>query len=292
MNRAALSALALMTALSVSAQLFWKVSGNGSKGDSFIFATHHIAPTSVIDSVPGVNDAIKSVDAVYGEIDMAEMTSPSAERMVITFGMAPSDSTLTKVLTTAQIDSVNDVLAKYTHGMVKVSQMDMLKPAMVNTQIAMLQAMVDFPEFNGAEQLDMTVQIRGRQAGKTAQGFETMDEQLAMLMCYPISQQVEDLMHTVRTDPDAAELARALAKAYLAGNLEEIEEIVFAPETGMSEKDAKRLLYNRNDKWISKLNEILPEKTVFVAVGAAHLIGEQGLLAQLRKLGYTVEPVE
>jgi len=292
MKKLLLSAIVLLTGVSASAQLLWKVSGNGSKGDSFIFATHHIAPTSVLDSIAGLNEAIKSVDAVYGEIDMAEMTSPSAEQVIMTFGMAPSDSTLTKVLNQSQIDSIDAILAKYTQGMVKTVQMDVLKPAMVNTQIAMFQAMVDFPEFNGKEQLDMTVQQRGRQAGKNVKGFETMDEQLAMLMCDPISQQVEDLMHTVRTDSKASEQSHALAKAYRTGNLEDIKAIMFDAEAGMNEDAAERLLYRRNDNWTAKLKEILPKETVFVAVGAGHLIGERGLLEQLKNMGYNVEPVK
>lgn len=292
MKKFAFTALALIAGLTASAQLLWKVSGNGSKGESFIFATHHVAPTSVLDSITGLNDAIKSVETVYGEIDMAEMTSPSAQQVIMTFAMAPADSTLAQVLTPSQIDSINTVLAKYTQGMVKVEQMNVLKPAMVNTQIAMFQSMVEFPEFNGKEQLDMTVQNRGKEAGKAVKGFETMDEQLGMLMCDPIMEQVNDLMHTVRTDGTASKQAHELANAYRTGNLEEIEKIMFAPEVGMSEDAAERLLYRRNDNWIAKLKGILPTETVFVAVGAGHLIGEHGLLEQLKKLGYTVEPVK
>ena len=119
-----------------------------------------------------------------------------------------------------------------------------------------------------------------------------MDEQLGMLMCDPISQQIEDLMHTVRTDSKASEQSHALAKAYLTGNLDDIKTIMFDAESGMSEDAAERLLYRRNDNWTAKLKEILPKETVFVAVGAGHLIGERGLLDQLKNMGYTVEPVK
>ncbi len=287
-----LSLLAFLTWLPTPAQLLWKISDNGAKSDSYIFATHHIAPASVLDSVIGLNDALQSADIVYGEIDMAEMMSPSTEQVIMAFGMAPKDSTLTKVLNRTQIDSINNVLAKYTGGMAKVHQMDVLKPAMVNTQIAMLQAMVEFPEFNGKEQLDMIVQKRAREAGKEIKGFEILEEQLGMLMCDPITKQVEDLMHTVRTDGEAGKQARELATAYRTGNLEKLQEIMFDPEIGMTEDAAERLLYRRNNTWINKLKEILPSEKIFIAVGAGHLIGEHGLITQLKKLGYTVEPVK
>lgn len=287
-----LSLIALLAVMPASGQLLWKVSGNGTKGSSYIFATHHIAPVSVLDSINGLNDALNSVDAVYGEIDMAEITSPSAEQVILAFAKAPADSSLTKIMTKEQIDTVNSVLAKYTGGMARVQQMDILKPAMVSTQIAMLQSMVEFPEYNGKEQLDMAVQKRGKEAGKPIKAFETMDEQLAILMCDPIAAQLDDLMRTARTDAESAKLARRLAEAYRSGNLEEIEALMFLPEIGMTRDNAERLLYRRNDRWIDTLQKILPDKTVFVAVGAGHIIGERGLLNQLKRLGYTVEPAE
>lgn len=292
MKKLFLSTFLLIAAMSASAQLLWKISGNGAKGESYLLATHHIAPVTVLDSIPGLNDALKSVETVYGEIDMSEMRSPSAQQVIIGYAMAPADSTLTKVFDKAQIDSINAILAKYTGGMATVAQMDQLKPAMVNTQIAMLQSMVEFPQYNGQEQLDETVQTRGRADGKKVKGFETIDEQMSMLMGSPISVQIKDLMQTVRTDDKAAAQAHALADAYLTGNLEKIGEIIFEPETGMDQETAQRLLFDRNECWIEKLKATLPAESVFIAVGAGHLVGEKGLLKQLQKLGYTVEPVK
>jgi uncharacterized protein YbaP (TraB family) len=51
-------------------------------------------------------------------------------------------------------------------------------------------------------------------------------------------------------------------------------------------------LYNRNRNWVAKLKELLPEKTLLIAVGAGHLPGDQGVINLLRKAGYTVTPIE
>lgn len=51
-------------------------------------------------------------------------------------------------------------------------------------------------------------------------------------------------------------------------------------------------LKSRNENWIPQLEKILPEKNCFIAVGLLHLYGECGLIVQLRKRGYKVEPVE
>lgn len=52
----------------------------------------------------------------------------------------------------------------------------------------------------------------------------------------------------------------------------------------------EQILYQRNANWIPKLSLYLAQKPTLVAVGAAHLFGEKGVIALLRQQGYTVEP--
>ena len=78
--------------------------------------------------------------------------------------------------------------------------------------------------------------------------------------------------------------------AYNNQRLDEIEKIVNTPEFGV-EDNQDILLDNRNKNWIGKLKKLLPEKSLFIAVGAGHLIGEKGLIALLRKEGYTLTPL-
>lgn len=195
----------LLTAGAANSQLLWKISGKDAKGDSYLFGTHHVAPVSLIDTTPGFKDAMAGVDAVYGEIDMSEMTSPSAQQVIMSAAMAPADSTVTKLLTAEQIDSVNAVLGKYTNGMLKLDQLAMFKPRMIDTQLGMLQTMVAFPEFNGQEQLDNTIQLKCRELGKNIKGFETLEQQMNLLMSGSMTEQASDLMESVRKDSEAAE---------------------------------------------------------------------------------------
>ncbi|WP_416191939.1 TraB/GumN family protein [Neisseria sp. CCUG12390] len=54
----------------------------------------------------------------------------------------------------------------------------------------------------------------------------------------------------------------------------------------------QKLLTKRNQTWLPRLIEILPQKPTLVAVGSAHLFGGQGLIVRLRQVGYQVEPVQ
>lgn len=293
MKKLLILALAAAASLSANAQLLWKVSGNGVKDSSYLFGTHHVAPVSVIDSIKPLAPAICSVDAVAGELDMSEATNPSAaQAAVMKYGMAPADSTLTKVLTAAQVDSLNSVLAKYTGGQLSASMLDPLKPAMVNTQLAMLQSMMAFPDFNQQQQLDAVVQERGRECNREIIALETMDEQMKLLFGGDIMEQADDLMQTVRNDAESADTAHKLAAAYRAGNLDEIHSLLTDKKDGLEGEALDKLLINRNNAWVSQLSSLLPQKSVLVCVGVGHLVGSKGLIAQLRALGFTVEPAE
>ncbi len=81
-----------------NAQLLWEVTGNGLSKPSYLFGTHHIAPVSVMDSVPGFASALASADKVYGEMVMSEAQTPQSQQVMLTYAMAPQDSTLTSVL--------------------------------------------------------------------------------------------------------------------------------------------------------------------------------------------------
>ena len=57
-------------------------------------------------------------------------------------------------------------------------------------------------------------------------------------------------------------------------------------------EEKETLIYARNDNWMKQMPEIMKQKSTLFAVGAGHLPGERGLLAQLKKAGYTVEGVK
>lgn len=285
----------IMGISSANAQLLWRVSGNNAKGDSYLFGTHHMAPASVMDSIKGFTPALASVEEMYGEVEMPENPqSPEMVQLTMKYASAPADSTLTKVLTAAQLDSLNTLLASYTGGMLNAKQLDAFKPSMVSTQLAMLQSAKNFPDFNPMQQLDTQIQQRAAAANLPVKGLETMEEQFDILMNAPIMDQVDYLMEAVRNDSKSGEKAKKLADAYMTENLDAISEVLFKDED-MDPDDPmfKRLFDNRNASWVKKLTtDILPSSKVFVAVGVGHLVGDKGLIKVLQEAGYTVTPVK
>lgn len=276
-----------LASLAANAQLLWKVSGNGAKGDSYLFGTHHIAPVWLIDSIAPLKPALQGSDVMIGEIEFSD--DPTAmQAAMMAHVIAPADSTLNVLFTPSQLDSLNVVLAKYTGGQLTWQPLNPMKPAMVGTQLSLLQTMTAFPEFNGSEQLDSHLQQLAREAGKPIGGFETPEFQFSLLMDYPLTEQAADLMDAVRHDDESIAKAHRLASAYMTQNLDSIASVLFEEEDNADSYD--RLIFNRNDAWVKDLQERLPQQNVFVAVGVGHFVGPRGVLEQLRQLGYTLQP--
>jgi uncharacterized protein YbaP (TraB family) len=130
--------------------------------------------------------------------------------------------------------------------------------------------------------------------GKNVKGLETMAYQLSIFDTIPYKMQAMQLVKYVDEagkggDSDSKEYEKLL-EAYREQDLSKLEEFTKSTDMGIS-GFTDILLYNRNRNWVEKLKDILPGRSVVVAVGAGHLPGENGVINLLRKAGFTVKPV-
>lgn len=58
-----------------------------------------------------------------------------------------------------------------------------------------------------------------------------------------------------------------------------------------TKKEAEVMLDNRNILWMEQIPSLMDQSSVFIAVGALHLYGTNGLVQLLRYAGYTVKPL-
>lgn len=280
----------IICAVSVQAQLLWKVEGNGAKGTSYIFGTHHVAPLSLIDSIPDFNTALESVDIVIGELEqMNSINDTDVQQSMMNLMIAPPDSTLNIVLDAAQSDSLLAFMSEYAGMPIPLNSINMFKPGVVSMQIAMFQNMKLFPDFNMQQQLDANILQKASSLSKQVIGFESLEQQMNMLLGSSIKEQAQELMEEVRNKELSEEKAKKLANAYMERNIQELENILIDEEENAS---LNTLLYRRNAAWMKKILNLLPDYNIFVVVGAGHLVGEKGLIKELLKEGYKVSPVD
>ena len=293
MKRLFLLVTALVIAASVpaAAQLLWRVDGNGLSKPSFIFGTHHRAPSDIIEKTPGLLEAIRSVDRAIGELDMCNGALEQSQALMASYVMAPADSTLSSVMTPQSLSRLAEVMTSLTGQPVSAAAFNAFKPSLVATQIGLLQTMRAFPDFNPASQLDAEVLRLAAEAGVPTAGLETPEFQLALMFGTPISVQARNLAEMLDRADHSDAAVRSLAEAYVEGDLDRLWEIVNDPELGSTPEEVDRLVTSRNAAWVNFLLGMIPTASVLVVVGAGHLPGPGGLIRRLRDAGYTVTAV-
>ena len=295
MRRISILFVLITLSLASNAQLLWKVTGRDTCKPSYLFGTIHLETSKYIDSVPGLRDAISSVDAVYGEIQMDSLTDNDVMMRAAKNLIAPPDSTIDKLLTKEEYQLVDSVVNSYFMGMATLETLSKLKPVALSGQLGVMQMKKYFPEQLGLNDvIDVAVQAAGRELGKRIGGLETIEMQINMLYGTPLDVQAQELVNFCRMDNDIINFSKELCDAYHAQDLDTLEKLLLLEGIGedeMTNEIIEKLAYERNRRWMNTITETIPRESMLVAVGAGHLVGKDGLIELLRRDGYTVEPV-
>lgn len=274
----------------VNAQLLYKITKPGVDGEDYIFGTHHIAPVSVFQESDTTLEAFNKSNTVVGELDMRNMMQIA---MVLQSRMmAPSDSTLSRMLSESEYKQVSEVFKLYAPMPgVSLEFVDGMKPMVVSSMIALGVVKAEMPEFEDDGQLDSFIQQLGSQNNKKIIGLETAEEQAEILYdSQSIAEQAANLIEMVGSVEKLVRMSRELNRLYMAGDIEGLYKL--SKEEGNETDFDEKLLRNRNEKWLGVLPDIIDENDAFIVVGALHLPGNDGLIEGLRSKGYVVTAVE
>lgn len=142
--------------------------------------------------------------------------------------------------------------------------------------------------------LDMSLLERARRNGAAISGLETIDEQIDIFSHMSLSDQTRILTDTVCHYENTGEDFSMMKSLYRARDLEALanygQRYRFEDNSAYDAIHA-RLIVERNRRMVDRLEPLLGEGVVFVAVGAMHLPGDQGILNLLEKRDFTLTPV-
>ena len=270
----------LCVATSTFAQsILWRVSGKKIQSPSYLYGTIHVQDERVFRFDSTVSNAFKTCDAFAVEILLDELNMTGLRQSM----MMPTGQLLSELLPKSDF-ALLDSLCKVKLG-VSAIFMNSMKPFFIGS--ALQQA--DLPK--GAENaLDLYLLQKARKDGKACYGLEQYMDQIKALDAIDLKDQLAMLTEVIRdsTNQSANELEGVL-DAYLNFDLGRMWEMSL--DTSLPKKFSKVLLYDRNVTMAKQFENIAKKQTLFCAVGCAHLAGDKGVIALLRKKGYTVEPV-
>lgn len=260
--------------------LLWEVSGNNLQHHSFLFGTFHLMCKEDIKFSSQLVTAINSSRKVYMEL---KLDDPSVMMGGILL-MNMKNGTQLKDLYPASDYERLAAFFKDSLGM-SLAFFQSMKPYFLES--VLYPRLMPCKKLSGVEEELMTI---AKQYRKDIVGLETMEFQAAVFDSIPYEQQAKELLKTIDSLDDYKKDFNTMLLAYKDQRLKDIESLFTKSEFGMQENQ-DLLLNNRNKKWVYQLKGIMHEQPVFVAVGAGHLVGDKGLIALLRKEGYTVMPL-
>ena len=259
----------------------WKFERQGKTG-WLVGSLHMLTPDFY--PLPGaLTTAFQASDTLVEEIDMDEANSPAFLTTVLSKAMYPPGTTLSSQLSKETLAALEGWVKQNGLTLAGLQQM---KPWMVSLTLQTLALQrIGFDPTLG---LDRHFGTEAKKAGKPLVALETAAEQIDFLD--RLSAATQDLMLRESIQSTEKELSeiKTMAAAWKAGDTKTIERIALS-----SLQDApevyKVLLTDRNQRWMPKIEACVEMRRCFVVVGAAHLVGSDGLVALLQKRGFTLQ---
>lgn len=261
--------------------LLWEISGNGLTNPGYLFGTFHMLCADEIQFSTSLKKAIAKSREVYLELDLDDPAVFAGAVMMISMKGGKK---------------LKDLYSPEAYQRISAYFKDRLKTALSlyqNMKPGFLTALL-YPKMmtcSSTISVDEAIMNLAQENNIGISGFETMAMQAAVFDSIPYEKQAEELLKAIDSIRNSVIQFRLMLQAYKDQQLHDIEKIINDPVFGV-EEDRDLLLDKRNKRWVEQLKEIMKKGTVFIAVGAGHLVGKNGLIELLRAEGYTVRGLE
>lgn len=251
----------------------------------YLFGTVHVLRPTTAWGSPAVDAAFDSADTIWFEITNPD-DQAAAMPLVMQHGIDPSRP-LSSLLNAEEYAKLTE--AASTIGL-PVQQLDVMRPWLVALTLSMAPLMK--AGYDPTSGIELVLRARAQAGDKPIKGLETIEEQILILAGFPEDAQLNFLRQSLDSYENASVELDGLVDAWVVGDVDGLAD--FAHE--MRDGDARiydAMLTRRNTNWAGQIETMLEGSgTAFIAVGAAHLAGDDSVQAILGQRGVTVERVQ
>ena len=259
----------------------WVVSDEDST--IYLFGTIHLLRPETQWRTPSLDAALAEASTLW--LELADVGDQAAAMPLIQqYGLNLQGPPLSSLLT----DEENAQMAAAAAAMgVPPQAMDVMQPWLAGLQVSL--AAIAKAGYDPASGVDMRLKAAADEAGTPVRGLETMEQQFRFFHDLPQEVQLQFLRQSLATWEEAETLVDQMVDLWAAGDVESFEALIV--------EDMKRewgmlydvLLTQRNADWADQIQTMLEGSgTTFIAVGAAHLAGDDSVQSMLLDRGVTV----
>jgi uncharacterized protein YbaP (TraB family) len=248
----------------------------------YLFGTVHLLKPETQWKTPRLEAAIKEAEQLWLELPTtnAEQLAPQMMPLITQFGLAPA-TPLSSNLTADEMKTLDE--AAKLAGMTG-AQLDIFRPwfaALTISTSAMVRA-----GYDPASGVDSKIEAAFGERSVKPNGLETPESQIKVFASMERDEELAYLRETMEDYENAATMLDGMVDQWSRGDIAAMEQLFVTEMREASPDLYAALLPNRNANWVGQIEEMLKGKgTIFIAVGAGHLIGEDSVQAMLKAKG-------
>ena len=262
--------------------LLWKISDD--KNSVFLLGSIHYLRKKNYPLNQAILDAFDGSKTLVLEIDLNSTAAEAAQRLTLEKAVYRDGTTLAQNVA----PETYQLAAQRAKELgVDMRIMNPMKPWFVALTLVAIKLQSLGLDANSG--VDRYLAQRAKNNGKATRGLETLEFQIGLLDQLPKTDQEQMLRETVREldllDKNIDEIVQSWAK----GDVDLLARLLLA---GMKEYPEvyQRIVVERNRRWLPEIEKlILDGSGAMLVVGAAHLVGQDGVIEMLKAKGYRVE---
>lgn len=260
--------------------LLWEITGRALDTPSYIMGTIHMVCPDDYLWTPAMASALRGAKTICLELDLDD---PETVRGMISGG---PDTTGGKTLRESLSPEEYARFARFARDSagIEIAGIEAMDPATVPLLFLTKLLPCSVPVSYEAK-----IAMDAMGGRKPIEGLETVAEQMALLSRIQNDSSAGDIMALVDSFSAMKGQYAELVATFRRQDLDSLQRMIEASPMLGASGDA--LLGDRNRRWIPRLESFMKQGAVFVAVGAGHLPGRNGVLELLRQAGYTVRPL-
>ncbi len=261
--------------------LLWKIEGNGLKQPSYLFGTMHLIEKQYFYFPESLEKLVKKSDLLVMEIAGIPDQAEAMKYVVL------KEGTFYDFFTPQQMDTI----LAWTKSKMMMDEKAFKTTFSKFKPFVLVQTATQMQFMGKTESYEMTFQNIANKNKIKMEGLETIADQMKIFDDLTKEQQAEMVMAGIRDEAKSNEMSTLMQQMYRRQRIDSLYNMIHS-EGGVLAEEQNAFLDNRNRNWIPKIKNYVSQGKAFIAVGAGHLGGENGVLRLLEKEGFTVTPVK
>lgn len=264
--------------------LLWKVSDKDN--DVYLLGSFHALKPSDYPVAASVSAAFADAERLAFEIAPAEMLSPELPKKMMAAAALPPGKTLQQSIPASTWARLQRYAQKQQLPLEGFQHME---PWFMSLVISLREMALH--DYSPAQGLDQHFIALAAKAGKPATGLETADEQIAALDSMTPAEQQQSLSESLDGTESPESRLDLIHAQWRSGDEKAMEAMMTTEFKRDYAQLYQRINVARNQAWLPKVQAMLDAENdadVLVIVGSLHLLGNDGLVSQLKARGYRV----